>query len=266
MIRARRRNRRRRPQRPPWWRRVDWGLVWAGLRPLALLALVALLGTAGWRGYHWLLRPDTLPVRRVQIVGTLHHVDRAALQARLRDSVHGGFFSLDLRRVQAALEALPWVYRVSLRRVWPDRLVVAVEEQRPIARWGEDAFLNRYGEVFRAPRTPELARLPRIDGQPGREKALIERFVAVDRVLSPLGLAVEALQEDARHAQRLRLAGGLEIILGREEQMARLRRFAATYPRALAPFVARVAAVDLRYANGFTVRWRQGDDALASAR
>ncbi len=263
---GRRRNRRRRPQRPPWWQRVDWGLVGSALRPLGVLAVVALLATAGWRGYHWLMRPDTLPVRHVQITGTLHHVDRQALQARLREAVRGGFFSLDLDRVRAAVEALPWVYRVSLQRVWPDRLVVAVEEQQPIARWGGDAFLNRYGEVFHAPAAPDLAQLPRIDGQPGREKALIARFVAADRVLSPLGLAIAELSEDARHAQRLRLVGGLEVILGRERQMARLERFAATYERALAPFVARVAAVDLRYANGFTVRWRQGDDALASAK
>ena len=256
----------KRKQAKPRKRRVarrSWESTWEYLRPMLVVSMLALLGFSGWRGYHWLMEPTTLPIRHVQVEGDIRHIDPKQLAARIQRGVSGGFFSLDLEALSERLEALPWVYAVGVRRVWPDRLVVHIEEQQPIARWGDKLLLNRYGEVFDPGGAFGNLALPRISGVHGRETDLILFFAQADRVLAPLGLGMVALREDARGDQRLILANGIELALGRKNRMKRLKRFAMAYRKTLQPFMNRIAVLDLRYANGFAVRWNREADEYA---
>ena len=50
------------------------------------------------------------------------------------------------------------------------------------------------------------------------------------------------------------------LLLGREDIRQKAERFAASYPDALANRAAFLARVDMRYANGFAVRWVDAAD------
>lgn len=252
--RRRKQNRARRSQA----RRIDWQIVWTILRPVAALSLVALISMTGLRSYQWLMSPTTLPVRHVELRGELERVDMDRLRHQVDAGVTGGFFSIDLEGVRGSLESLPWVYGASLRRIWPDRIIIELEQQKPIALWGKTAMLNQYGDVFEAQLAQAENRLPRISGEDGREKQLIEAFIKADSLLSPLGLRLAGLREDARQDQRLFLNDGIELALGRKNRQLRLSRFVVAYQQTLASFMARISSLDLRYANGFAVRWKQG--------
>lgn len=223
---------------------------------LMLLGLVLVAGLA--HGYQWMMREDTLPFRQVTVSGEFHYLDAEELRGKIAVNVTGGFFSLDLKQVQAVLEEMPWVHRVALRRDWPDRLRVHVEEQSPIASWQSSKYLNRYGKVF-AP-TSEVAPvldLPAIRGENGREIALLEDFIRYSKMLDSVGLKVSAIEEDARHDQHLLLGDGMQLVLGREDRDIRLKRFVNIYARTLSPVANKIASLDLRYSNGFSVRWHE---------
>ena len=79
------------------------------------------------------------------------------IRANAAPRLAGNFFSVDLQQGRAAFESVPWVRRAVVRRVWPDRLAVRLEEHRAAALWeGPDAgastdrLVNGYGEVFEA--------------------------------------------------------------------------------------------------------------------
>ncbi|MGF1546316.1 MAG: cell division protein FtsQ/DivIB [Thiotrichales bacterium] len=240
--------------------------LWSDIRPLlsklGVVAVAGVIGLAGLRFYQWTQLPTTLPFRHVQVRGEINVIDPERLRATLAESVNAGFFSQNLGVLQRKLEAVPWVHRVALRRVWPNRLLVVLEEQQPIARWGESALLNRHGEVFTVAVAEIPANLPKITGRVGREHELIQAFIVADQVLQELGLNLVELQEDARLDQRLVLRDGVSLALGRRNREERLQRFAEVFRSTLSPFIARIDGLDLRYANGFAVRWREQDAAL----
>ena len=241
--------------------RFNVQVIKAVLRPVAFLSLLALVGVAGWQSYRWLTLPTTLPVQHVELRGELRRVDMDRLEQHVNSAVKGGFFSIDLESVRSGLEALPWVYGASLRRIWPDRLIIEIEEQRPIAKWGDKGLLNHYGDVFEATLDSADQTLARINGEDGREKALISDFIEAESLLHPLDLRLVGLREDARRDQRLFLNNGIELALGRKNCQARLVRFVSVYPQTLAPVLAGISVLDLRYANGFAVRWKQNNKA-----
>lgn len=224
---------------------------------LAILVVLA-ISAASYQGYRWLSDPQALPIRYVDLKGRLQYVDQARLQEYVQAEVSGGFFNLDLQKIKASLEALPWVYEVSLRRIWPDRLLIRVIEQQPIAFWGDDGLLNQYGEVFHPDlRGLDLA-LPYFYGEEAQREAMIEYFVSADKLLHPLGMDLVSLKMDRRNELRLLLSNGIELAVGRADQNKRLRGFAQVYAESIAPFIDRIESVDLRYPNGFAVKWKEG--------
>ena len=117
---------------------------------LGVCAGLAILG-ACFAALYWLLMPQRFPVSQVELTGELKNTTRAQIEAVL-PRASGNFFAVALGGVRASVERLPWVRRVSVRRVWPDRLQIFVEEHVALARWGTgddtSRLVNTHGETF----------------------------------------------------------------------------------------------------------------------
>lgn len=217
------------------------------------LALLAFLIAGGLR----LLRSQLFPLHEIVITQPLARTTRAEIESAVRERIAGNFFALDLAQVRAGLERLPWVRRAAVRRIWPDRLEVSLEEHVALARWGGDgemsALVDTYGERFAA-RTDQA--LPLFVGPEGTEREVANRYAHFARLLAPLGASIERVILTPRFAWQLRLADGLNLMLGRDADLAeqRLRRFVAVYDQTLRKIPRRHEYVDLRYPNGFALR------------
>src|SRR4051812_39074652 len=114
--------------------------MWDNPRILNLAAGV-LVGIAVFTfaiaGVVLLLRSPLFPVTQIELTHPLANTTRAEIEAAVRAHITGNFFALAPAQVRAGLEALPWVRRASVRRVWPDALEVTLEEHVPLARWGD---------------------------------------------------------------------------------------------------------------------------------
>jgi cell division protein FtsQ len=212
------------------------------------LGMLALVGGAAWR----LLE---LPVERVMVTGELRHVSREHLISRVNDSLQGGFLWVDLQAIRQSLEQLPWVYRVVVKRRWPNSLEIQVFEQLPIARWGDDAYLNHTGKMFRPAQLSSQQELPWLAGPAGSEPQLMQYYKLVQDRLQTAGLRVNALAMDARGGLRAQLDGGGELVFGRGEVAEKLQRFLHIYQSRLARLEGRIRKVDLRYSHGAAVVW-----------
>ena len=112
---------------------------------LAVAAALTLYAAA-----HYVVHLPIFPLRDIQLTGDVAHVTHDQVESVVAREIRGNFFTVDLAQVRAAFEKLPWVRKVNVRRQWPDRLEVAVEEHRPLARWGSTALVSAQGEVFEA--------------------------------------------------------------------------------------------------------------------
>lgn len=205
--------------------------------------------------WHAALRAPQAPVRAVTLTGELTRVDAQAVQARLAGRLTGNFFSVNLDEVRRLVGEVAWVRRVEVRREWPDRLVVRIEEHRPLARWTGGRLLNEQGELFAGAAD---AALPQLAGPPGSEREVTRRYLALRERLAPIGLEPVQLTLSSRHAWQARLSNGLVLALGRDQARSsvedRLARFVGAYPRVVASLNERLDYVDLRYPNGFAIR------------
>lgn len=227
------------------------------------VAFGLLLASAlGW----WAVRHPVFAIRAIVVEGDVTHNNAATLRANVAPRLAGNFFTVDLQKAREAFEAVPWVRHAVVKRQFPNKLRVRLEEHRAETFWGADSesrLVNSFGEVFEAnPGDVEQDELPRLSGPDGTSAQVLAMYRALQPLMEPLELSIDELSLSRRGGWTARLDSGAVIELGRgtpEEVLARSDRFAHTLTQVTAKYGKRPEALvtaDLRQAAGYAVKLR----------
>lgn len=230
---------------------------------LLLVVFVVLCGQALVRwASHW----RAFDLAGITVTGDTQHNNSLTLRANVAPKLSGTFFTVDLRKVRAAFESVPWVRRAVVQREFPNRLKVRLQEHQAVGLWGGEGelrLINSYGEVFEA-NVGEVDQdsLPTLSGPDGQGPEVLAVYTAIAPLFEPLSLELEQLTLSGRGGWSLRLHNGAEIELGRgsrEELVARTHRFLKTLTQVVTRYARQADAVeyaDLRHENGYAIRLR----------
>ena len=217
-----------------------------------------------WATAIYLQQLPVFSLRHVVVVSATPQVARQQIEYVAKTAITGNFFTVDLAATRAAYQALPWVRKAELRRIWPDVLELTLEQHQAAAHWtpqdGESRLVNTYGEVFLATfdGSEQAETLPVFEGPEGSAPRLLERFDEFKRGLSAIARVPVSVQLSAREAWRLTLDDGVTLELGRDQARHpvadRLARFIVSYPIARSRLPVPLQVVDMRYPNGFALR------------
>ncbi len=227
-----------------------------------LLGILALLLLAS--GLWWVAQQPTFALKAIRVAGSegrsLDYVNQLTVKNTALPRIRGNFFTVDLESVRKAFEAVPWVRRASVKRQWPNQLVVTVEEHRPLGTWGDQGKLvSVKGDVFTAnlAEAEEGGRLSELSGPAGSEKEVVARFYDLHTWLTPLGVEPVELKLSERYAWTAVLDNGIVVELGREWNSdtlhSKVERMVGIYPQLAARLPDRIEKLDLRYRNGLAV-------------
>jgi cell division protein FtsQ len=223
---------------------------------------VVLVAALAW----WAVRHPVFAIRAIVVEGDVTHNNAATLRANVAPRLVGNFFTLDLQKAREAFEAVPWVRKAVVKREFPNRLRVRIEEHEAEALWGTDSesrLVNTFGEVFEANAADvEQDEMPRLAGPEGSSPQVLAMYRALNPLLQPLDLSVEQVTLTGRGGWSLQLDTGASVQLGRgtlQEVLARSERFAHTLTQVTSKYGRRpeaLVAADLRHADGYAIRLR----------
>jgi cell division protein FtsQ len=242
--------------------------MWQDVRALnatasAITALVALACIAS--GLWWLSQRPMFTLRAVRVEGmygmNLQRVNELTVRNGVLGKIKGNFFTSDLEQVRATFEAVPWVRKASVRREWPNQLIVQVEEHEALGTWGEDGrLLSVKGDVFTAnlAEADDDHELPAFEGPAGSEKEVLERFRELRGWFAPVRLVPQSISLSNRYAWTIKLDNGMSVELGREQNKdtlkGRVQRLVSIYPQLVARLQeGRIDTIDMRYPNGLAL-------------
>ena len=222
-------------------------MLWSANLLYALAAILLLYAV-----FFLMIHLPLFPLKRVEVLGDLRHVTYQQVSFIVTREFKGNFFTLDLAQVGKGFQKLPWVRNVSLRRQWPDTLVVTLEEHAVLARWAGGGLVNTHGELFQAASNSEL---PVFNGPESNTREIAAVYRQFKDELAPIKLNPVNLTLSERRAWQVKLESGLILELGRDQAAARLNKFVRAFDATIARMPHPVAYVDLRYPNGFAVRF-----------
>jgi cell division protein FtsQ len=232
----------------------------------AAVLFVALAVTGLATGLWWAVRHPVFSISGILVQGDVVHNNAMTLRANVAPRLTGNFFTLDLASARAAFEAVPWVRKAVVRREFPNRLRVVLQEHEAVAYWGAEAdsrLLNNFGEVFEANTGDvEAEGLPRLQGPDGQSAQVLEMYRTVSPLIGSVEGVIETLELSARGGWRVHLDSGAVIELGRgtpQEVALRAERFVRTVTQVTSKYgrtTDSVASADLRHSDGYALRLR----------
>lgn len=223
---------------------------------LARLCLLGALATVLGGVATWVAHRPWFDFKRIEVRGDLTHVSSAAVRASVAGRLAGNFFTVRLDDVRRAFEGVPWVAAASVRRAWPDRLVVTLREHRALGLWSDGRLLSDNGRLFVAnlAEAELYGPLVQFDGPEGFAREAVRRYFEFAARLAPLSIGVSAVEISDRASWALTTDAGQRFELGRDEPRGRLSErmvlLVAAYPRVSAQLGGPPKRIDLRYQNG----------------
>jgi cell division protein FtsQ len=217
----------------------------------------------------WLSQRPVFTLKQIQVEPVagqmLLHINKSLVKRQVIETVQGNFFSVRLEDVKRGFESMPWVRHANVRRVWPNGLIVSIEEQKPFATWGGESsstLMNSHGELF-AGRISEIVddkRLLDFSGPDDAGKEVMSLYEKANNWFKPWNAEVVSLALTERYAWHVKLSNGMKVEFGRDEESSdknlteeRIARLFKYWPQVQEKWANRIDAVDLRYANGFAV-------------
>jgi cell division protein FtsQ len=270
--------------RPTPRRSVSGGLARAAavaaLPGIGLAATFALFASVGWAGFvqsggyadlvrregdprDILARALGFPIDAVTISGQ-SQIREAEVLAASGIGSHNSLVFLDAEEVRRRLMQLPLVKSARVLKLYPDRLVIAIEERQPYALWQRDghvAIVDSEGKTIDRLRDDRFIGLPFVVGE-GAEKRLPE-YVALLGAAADLAPRVKAGVLVAGRRWTFNMADGVQVKLPEQDPGAalstlqRLQREARILDKD-------VLSIDLRIPGRVIVRLTE-DGALARA-
>jgi len=221
---------------------------------------------------------DLMPIRVVKIEGELKYLSREQIieqllnesgteiteQNKVEGSGYIGFLGSDLQLLEQRLEWIPWLQKAELRRIWPDRIHIKVQEQKAIARWNDDDLINKFGEIFTPETIKGFEHLPLLTGPDHELKNMLQTFKELQQLLTTVELQLEVLNLNHRYSWSLELANGIQLQVGRTDLIDRVERFIALYPLLRRESELPITKVDLRYDTGLAVTRLETSELQAS--
>jgi cell division protein FtsQ len=217
----------------------------------------------------WLSQRPVFALRQVMIEPVagqaLKHINKPVVKQQVLETVQGNFFSVRLEDVKRGFESMPWVRHANVRRVWPNGLIVSIEEQKPFGTWGgadSHTLMNAHGELF-AGRVSDVGDgIVLIDfyGPEEASKEVMRLYERANAWFKPWNTEVKSLTLSERYAWHVKLSNGMKVEFGRDEENSdktltedRVARLFKYWPQVQEKWANRVDAIDLRYANGFAI-------------
>lgn len=131
----------------------------------AALLGVLLLGAAGAAAHSWLGRSDIFSVRVVDM-NPCGHVSGDEVAGILSAAARGNIWLLSKEEIGRRIRSHPFVREVSVRKAFPDKLVVHIEEREPVAMINLDAlyYVDEQGSIFKRLTAYDPKNLPILTG------------------------------------------------------------------------------------------------------
>ncbi|MBM3203645.1 FtsQ-type POTRA domain-containing protein [Candidatus Woesearchaeota archaeon] len=228
--------------------RRSFSVPWLRLSLLAVLISGVYFKKDAWMA--------SLSVQNIRIEGDINHINPAEVGKHLQHFTGKASLAVDLPAMEKELGQCAWVDSVEVSRIWPDTIRVRIVEQKPVAIWGNNGFLNTRGKVFFPGSLKTHADLPRLQGPAGSEKRLLTLLYGLNRAWRPRGMKVARLTLSERLAWFVAFDSGLEIVFGKQDPLEMTGKLEKILPVLGEQRLSQLAGLDLRYANGLALRWK----------
>ncbi len=192
---------------------------------------------------------------RVAIQNAADFVTPEELEFYLKTNIDDSFFTLDVEQVSALLQEYPWIKNVTARKVYPNVLMLVIEEHQPWLNLNNEQLISHEGVIFQPANIERFDTLPLLTGKFGEISDLLSMYHFFSQQMPVNEFRIVQLDFSAHRGWLMKLENGIQLYLGKKDLSERLERFLAVVNELPKTPNKMLSYIDLRYQSGVAVGW-----------
>jgi cell division protein FtsQ len=212
-----------------------------------------------------MMKPEQNATMSYKITTPLQKITLDDIEDLIWPYLAQGFWEVELVGLQRSLQAEPWIERAQVSRLWPNQLVLQLDEREPIARWGDLGLIDRHGVVFVPDNISGFEHLVKLQAHDLQARAMLRHWHQIQDILSVMDWRVIDLTWFADDVLRIEVDEGHQLYVIASDKGLLLRRFINAWPKLDVTALASSHSnrlntkqpakwkIDLRYSNGMAL-------------
>lgn len=192
----------------------------------------------------------------------VQHVKPKELKKLVIMELNGTALTTDLGPIYKSVLSHPWIKEATVRRIWPNKILVNLVEHNIIGVWSDGRFVTQAGKLLQFDKLQSESInkekncfLLKLDGPNETVTAVLDRARMISKKASKVGLQTTGVQLTSQYDWRVFFSNGMKMELGGENLETplekRLDNFFNSIEWVRKKIKKDLISVDLRYAQGF---------------
>tara|TARA_A100001011_G_scaffold229121_1_gene237259 strand:- start:738 stop:1496 length:759 start_codon:yes stop_codon:yes gene_type:complete len=192
----------------------------------------------------------------------VQHVKPKELKKLVIMELNGTALTTDLGPIYKSVLSHPWIKEATVRRIWPNKILVNLVEHNIIGVWSDGRFVTQAGKLLQFDKLQSESInkekncfLLKLDGPNETVTAVLDRARMISKKASKVGLQTTGVQLTSQYDWRVFFSNGMKMELGGENLETplekRLDNFFNSIEWVRKKIKNDLISVDLRYAHGF---------------
>ena len=192
----------------------------------------------------------------------VQHVKPKELKKLVIMELNGTALTTDLGPIYKSVLSHPWIKEATVRRIWPNKILVNLVEHNIIGVWSDGRFVTQAGKLLQFDKLQSESInkekncfLLKLDGPNETVTAVLDRASMISKKASKVGLQTTGVQLTSQYDWRVFFSNGMKMELGGENLGTPLEKRLDNFFNSIAWVRKKIKkdliSVDLRYAHGF---------------
>ena len=198
----------------------------------------------------------------------VQHVKPKELKKLVIMELNGTALTTDLGPIYKSVLSHPWIKEATVRRIWPNKILVNLVEHNIIGVWSDGRFVTQAGKLLQFDKLQSESInkekncfLLKLDGPNETVRAVLDRARMISKKASKVGLQITGVQLTSQYDWRVFFSNGMKMELGGEHLETPLEKRLDNFFNSIAWVRKKIKkdliSVDLRYAQGFAFEERK---------
>ena len=192
----------------------------------------------------------------------VQHVKPKELKKLVIMELNGTALTTDLGPIYKSVLSHPWIKEATVRRIWPNKILVNLVEHNIIGVWSDGRFVTQAGKLLQFDKLQSESInkekncfLLKLDGPNETVTAVLDRARMISKKAIKVGLQTTGVQLTSQYDWRVFFSNGMKMELGGENLETPLEKRLDNFFNSIAWVRKKIKndliSVDLRYAHGF---------------
>jgi len=195
------------------------------------------------------------------------HITNDELKKLVVRELNGTAITSDLSPIYKSVVSHPWVKEATVRRIWPNKILVSLIEHNIVGVWSDGRFVTDVGKLLyfeklqsESIENEKKCLLVQLDGPPDTGKIVLDRASMISKKASLIGLQLIGIQLTTQYDWKVFFSNGMKMELGGDSIKTPIDERLDNFFNSVGWFSKKIkkdlVSVDLRYAQGFAFEER----------